>query len=161
MSPKLPSRYSEDAGEKELGRWLQGLYFRNRSGKLSKAKIKKTEEHPRFPGWDWFKQTTLEYMTKASNDIENYLDEVGKEKLDEKDISDLVDFLEKNYERKMNRPLFVTRGKGGGQKWRMKYMIEHDNENTPCYFYFEDEKTTNEFIELGHLPLQAWIEGIE
>ena len=99
----------------------------------------------------------------AKNLVEEYAELYGsgtQNKIDIDQYESLRKWLEDKLQKRMSRPLFITKGSGGGQKYRLWWLVFDvlGNKNTPCYFYTEMESTAKYLIKHGHLPLQHWVD---
>ena len=98
----------------------------------------------------------------ATEAIEEYIRINKLTRITPNDIPDLQMWLQRTYRKRMPRPLFVTRGSGGGQLYRMWWMIFDvlGNRNQPCYFYVVPnmQRCATYLKKHGHLSLQHWID---
>jgi len=76
------------------------------------------------------------------------------------DTEHLKMWLQKRLCKKMPRPLFVARNKGGGQTYKTLWEVFDilGNANKPCYFYNENKKAIEILVKNGHKSLQNWID---
>ncbi len=93
----------------------------------------------------------------AVNLINKYKKEYGISK-----ISNVLEFkgwAERTLRKRMQRPLFMSIGKGGGQTYKTLWEVfdSRHNNNEASYFYNENKKTIDELIKSGHKELQEWI----
>ena len=70
-------------------------------------------------------------------------------------------WLEKTFNKKLDRPLFISVGKSKPYKLLYDVTNCNGNRNEPCYYYTENPKTIREFSEMGHILLDDWIKGVE
>ena len=99
----------------------------------------------------------------ATDLVEEYASIYGKgsqNRIDPDMYEHMHDWLEKKLGKKMPRPLFVTRGEGGGQKYRLWWFVFDilGNANKPSYFYTDMASTSKYLTKHGHLSLQQWID---
>lgn len=98
----------------------------------------------------------------ATQAIEEYMRVHKLTRLTADDVPSLKIWLQRTFRKRMPRPLFITRGSGGGQKYRMWWMVfgVDGNKNRPCYFYTVPtmHRCADYMIQHGHLPLQHWID---
>lgn len=87
-----------------------------------------------------------------------YMDEFGLKKVT--DIVELTAWITKVTGRPMDRRLFVARGPGGGQGYKILYGVfdTNGNNNRLCYFYSENRRAINELESNGHISLDNWLQ---
>lgn len=90
---------------------------------------------------------------KAKELIELYKEHSKKKAIN--DIADLVHWMEDILEAKMDKPLVVNCGLGGGQLFSVLHKAH--KENTSVYFFSEMEDAVSELLDRGHTELQTWI----
>lgn len=97
---------------------------------------------------------------KAEQLINMYLKEMRIKKI--ADVNEFRQWLELKFNKVMDRPLFIAKGKGGGQTYKTLWEVFDvlGNHNKPCYFYNENQYAIERLIAQEHLPLQHWIDNI-
>ena len=100
-------------------------------------------------------------MPKSEKLISRYRDEFGSH-IEPSQTEHLKAWLEQQTGKKINYPLYVTNGSGGGQKYRLLYLlqaVEH-NAGKQAVFYSEMSSLNDELKEkYGHIPLEEIITG--
>ncbi|RLC96146.1 MAG: hypothetical protein DRI46_14090, partial [Chloroflexi bacterium] len=86
--------------------------------------------------------------------------EGSQQKIDTAMYPHMKNWLEIEYQKHMPRPLFITKGQGGGQKYRLWWLVFDvlNNKNKPVYFYTQMQSTSNYLKKHGHQSLQDWID---
>jgi hypothetical protein len=81
-------------------------------------------------------------------------------RLDTEHYPALRTWVENKVNKIMDRPLFVTRGSGGGQKYRIWWLVFNvlGNRNKRCYYYTETTAAEPHLRKYGHLSLQDWLD---
>jgi len=94
---------------------------------------------------------------RAKSLINEYKREHGVKGI--KDIPHIKQWLEKRLCKRMNRPLFIAVGAGGGQTYKTLWEVFDitGNKNTPCYYYNENNTAIIKLNASKHLPLDTWI----
>lgn len=71
-------------------------------------------------------------------------------------------WLESEFGKKMLRPLFISRGKGGGQRYKILWEVMDikGNANLPCV-YFTEMAVSHKYLKAAgdHMTLQEWIDS--
>jgi hypothetical protein len=99
---------------------------------------------------------------RAEDLVNEYAELYGKgmqKRIDADQYNHMKEWMERTMRKRMNRPFFITRGSGGGQKYRLWWLIFDilGNANTPSYFYTDMSSTSKYLKEHGHKDLQSWI----
>ncbi len=95
------------------------------------------------------------------NKYRNIYGKGSQQKINQDQYLHLKKWLENEIGKKMPRPFYITIGDGGGQKFRLWWLVFDilGNKNTPCYFYTSmDGIATTYLIKHGHKTLQNWID---
>lgn len=68
-------------------------------------------------------------------------------------------WAERRLKKRMLKPLFISVGKGGGQKYKILYEVfdSTGNNNKQCYFYSEVPFAIKKLSSENHYSLQEWI----
>ena len=99
----------------------------------------------------------------ANDLVQEYAELYGKgsqKRIEPEQYTHMKRWMEDKLQKKMPRPFFITRGEGGGQKYRLWWLVFDvlGNANKPSYFYTDMNSTEKYLIKHGHLPLQNWID---
>jgi len=94
------------------------------------------------------------------------IEELFEEYLVAKSITKIIDvdefkkWLEKRISKNIDRPIFIARGIGGGQTYKILYEVFdiRENGNKPCYFYSINKRAVRELTMNGHKPLQLLVQ---
>ena len=70
-------------------------------------------------------------------------------------------WIEKHTGKKMNFPLFIAVGKGGGQTYKTLFEVydpDHNNNRTSVFFN-ENYRAISDLERKGHISLDKWLKG--
>jgi len=93
--------------------------------------------------------------------VNDYLTDVNRDKVN--DANHMKRWIEEKYNKKMNRPFYIYRGKGGGNEAKLMWSIWNPwgNNQQECYFYTDIPSAEKKLEENNHISLQRWIDNTE
>jgi len=94
------------------------------------------------------------------NLINKFKEETGLSHI--REVEPLKIWLEHKVGKRMDKPLFVSMGEGGGQTYKTLYEVydKRHNNGKQSYFYNTNKKAIKELLKDGHIKLQDWVDDV-